>query len=78
MKNVYNKSDKMSNLSKISSSNSVDDTMEHRREGVKLKIKSCGWWIVKRKEIYIANLFGPISQSPLDIEKFPQKLFNSK
>ena len=42
VKNVYNKSNKMSNWSKISSSNSVDDTMEHRKEGVKLKIKSCG------------------------------------
>ena len=52
----------MSILSKISSSNSVDDTMEHRKEGVKLKIKSCGW----------ENLFG----SPLDIVIFPQKLFN--
>ena len=31
VKNVYNKSDKKSNLSKISSSNSVDDTMEHKK-----------------------------------------------
>ena len=32
VKNVYNKSNKMSNWSKISSSNSVDDTMEHKKE----------------------------------------------
>ena len=73
VKNVYNKSVKMSNLSKISSSNSVDDTMEHRKEGVKLKIKSCGWWIVKRKEI---NREIYLEHHCLDIVIFPQKLFN--
>ena len=31
VKNVYNKSNKMSNWSEISSSNSVDDTMEHKK-----------------------------------------------
>ena len=57
----------MSNWSKISSSNSVDDTMEHKKEWVKLKIKSCGWWIVKRKEIYRENLFGPITIGYIEI-----------
>ena len=74
VKNVYNKSNKMSNWSKISSSNSVDDTVEHKKEWVKLKIKSCGWWIVKRKEIYRENLFGPITIGYIEI--FRQKLFN--
>ena len=73
VKNVYNKSNKMSNWSKISSSNSVDNTMEHRKEGVKLKIKSCGWWIVKRKEI---NREIYLEHHCLDIVIFPQKLFN--
>ena len=58
VKNVYNKSNKMSNWSKISSSNSVDDTVEHK----KLRVVADELLRGKKstEKIYLG-------QSPLDI-----------